>query len=222
MPASKPARRKMRIFWITLALMAQSTAISYGISMSDMHSAKEKDVYVEQRVGQTLPLAMMFRDQEDRRMELGAVIDRPTLLLFAYFRCPVACPISMAQLANLLNGVTLTPGRDYKVVTLSFDPTDDSKAAKDAKTRFARLLSSHFPASGWVFLTTQNGNDLQTVTATAGYHFAKKPGGQFAHPNTLIVVDSHGRIAAYLNGLQEHSLTPGDITAALKKVSDKR
>jgi len=177
-----------------------------------------EQVGFDQQLGSQLPLDLGFRDESGSAVRLGDYFgDKPVVLAFVYYRCPVLCSLVERGVASGLKPLDLDPGDDFEVVFVSIDPTDD--AATATERRDAVLASYGRPGSdaGWHFLT--GGQEAITaVTAAAGFRYAPDPAtGQFAHAAGIAVVTPGGRISRYLFGVD---YAPRDLKLALVESSD--
>ena len=112
-------------------------------------------------------------------------------------------------MASILPEVKLAPGKELKVVSLSFDPHETVKDAARAKRNYTAIAGSAFPAEYWTFLT----GDAASIDATLkaiGYT-VQKQGGLWAHPVAAIAIAPGGKVVRYLYGT---SFLPFDITMA--------
>lgn len=172
-------------------------------------------VGIDEKLGQKIPLALTFKDEENQALSLAGYIQKPTLILPVFFTCPQTCSLMLANLAQALNQVPLTPGLEYRVLAFSFDDEDTPSAARFSKSNYIKLLSNDFPAADWKFLT----GDLMSITSftqSAGYRFKKTGKHSFTHPNVLIVTASDGKIIRYLYG---PDFQPFDIGMALTEAT---
>ena len=93
-----------------------------------------KNIGYDQRLGESLPLAAPVRDETGRTVPLGSFFGaRPVIFVLAYFRCPMLCNVVMDDLASSLKIVPFTPGKDYDIVVVSFDPADTPSLAAAKK-----------------------------------------------------------------------------------------
>src|SRR5262249_18471715 len=107
-------------------------------AMADLAAAADsadviKKVGFEQRLDQQAPLEATFRAEAGCTVRLGDYFDgRPVILVLAYYRCPMLCTEVLNGLAASLHRITPEMERDYRVLTVSFDPreTPDLAAAK--------------------------------------------------------------------------------------------
>ena len=83
--------------------------------------AADDEIGVEEHLGETIPLDLMFKDEDGRDVRLGDLVDKPTLLILVYYRCPSICNPLMNGVAEGLDRLDLVAGRDYTMLTVSFD-----------------------------------------------------------------------------------------------------
>ena len=176
-----------------------------------------KDVGFDQNIGKFVPLDAVFRDETGRPVHLGDFFsDKPIVLSLAYDTCPMLCNLSTSGLASSLKGINLDVGRDFDVVTLSFDPRDTpemSRVKKDgAIARYGRAGASN----GWRFLTGDE-NEIRRVTSAVGFRYVwDAPSNQYAHPTGVVVLTPRGQIARYLFGIE---YAPKDLRLSLVEAS---
>lgn len=166
--------------------------------------------WIEEKTGQYLPLDLAFVDERGKTVRLGEIIDRPTLLLPIYFYCPDICSKNLANLAIALNNLKLKPGRDFRVIALSFNEKEDFQDAAQAKRNYLKILDEGFPAGEWFFLT--GGKDaIKAATDAVGFRFKRVDDETFIHPAALMAIAKDGKIIRYVYG----SFLAGDIDVAL-------
>jgi protein SCO1/2 len=175
-----------------------------------MEEAEEADlpVGIEEHLGAMLP-DVPFTDSEGNRVTLPELADAPILLLPIYYRCPDVCNLLQGSVASILPEVKLAPGKELKVVSLSFDPRETAKDAARAKRNYTAIAGDAFPAEYWTFLTGDKASIDATLKAI-GYT-VQKQGGLWAHPVAAIAVAPGGKVVRYLYGT---SFLPFDITMA--------
>ena len=139
------------------------------------------------------------------------------MLVPVYFGCPNVCNFLLEAMARVLPRVALEPGREFQVVTVSFDETDTPAVAARRKSDFVSALAGGFPAEHWHFLTGDLPN-INRLMDAIGFHF-KREGDIFQHPVTLVVVSPSGKIVRYLHG---GNPLPFDITMAATEAAAER
>ncbi|MBI9089350.1 MAG: SCO family protein [Desulfobacterium sp.] len=168
-------------------------------------------VGISEHLGKTIPLDLTFRDEAGRGVLLKDLVDGPTLLQLVFYHCPQACSMMMASLASVLDGVTFEPGKEYRVVTVSFDHEETFKLAAETKRNYLKRVKGEFPADQWRFLTGDLA-EIQRLTEAVGFRFKRLGQHNFVHPNALVVLGEDGVIIRYLYGL---SYLPFDVSMAL-------
>ncbi len=167
-------------------------------------------VGVTERLGEKIPLDLPFRDESGRTVRLGELVTGPTIILPVYYSCTNVCNFLQGGLASVLPAVKMTPGREYRALSVSFDETEAPSLAARYKRMYLASMSAPFPEDGWRFLTGDP-TSIRRLTDAAGYRFQRK-GRDFIHPVTSIVVAKDGTIVRYLYGT---TFLPKDLTLAL-------
>jgi protein SCO1 len=173
------------------------------------------EVGITEKLGQYIPLTLRFRDENGHDLELNSFINQPTLILPVFFRCPQSCGILLASLSSAINDVAFVPGKEYKVIAVSFDDQETTQDAMEAKKNYLKKLRSDFPESDWKFLTG-NTENIKSMTQSLGFKFKKLDDGNFIHPNVLICVAADGKIIRYLYGTY---FLPFDISMSIAEAA---
>lgn len=172
---------------------------------------------VTEHLGATLPMDARFTAQDGREVTLGEVMTKPTLLGFVFFRCQGICPTFLMGVADAVNRLDLTPGKDYQVVCISFDPSDTPAEASRRLAEYSAQVKKPLPPGSWVFLTGRE-EEIRKVTGAAGFHY-QADGDSFIHPVTLVVASPKGRIVQYLYGM---TYVPSALQMAVANASKDR
>lgn len=166
--------------------------------------------WLTEKIGEYLPLDLEFVDETGLTLRLRDIIDRPTLLLPIYFFCPNICSKNLANLAVAMNSLSARPGKDYRVIALSFNEDENPKIAAQAKMNYLKILPDDFPAGEWRFLT--GGKEaIKAATDAVGFRFHKVDDETFIHPAALMAIAADGKIIRYVYG----SFLAGDIDLAI-------
>src|SRR5512133_2693386 len=116
-------------------------------------SVSPGEVGVEKKLGQTALLDLMLRDEAGNPVILRSLIDRPTILTLNYFRCGGICSPQLNGLARALSRTNAVPGKDFRVITVSFDESDTAEIAAHKQTSYLREVKRPLNAADWRFLT---------------------------------------------------------------------
>ena len=179
------------------------------------------DVTFEQRLGDALPLDTRFTDETGRQVRLGDVVGRgkPVVVAFVYFQCPMLCTQVMNGISSALKAVPFTPGLDFEVVLISFDPRDTPAAAAEKKRAHLAYWSSEATASAWHFLTGDEAS-IRRATSAAGFSYRwDEVTGQFAHVSGILVATPDGRLSRYFYGVE---YSPKELRMALVESGEGR
>jgi len=157
-----------------------------------------KNVGIDQNLNQSLPLDAVFTDETGRAVQLGDYFKpgRPVIITPVYYHCPGLCTEELNGLIRNLNMLKFLPGKDFQIVTFSFDPRETPALAAEKKTSYLELY--HRPAgAGWCFLTGDQAN-IDRVTKAIGFrYFYDATIGQFAHATVLIIATPDGKLSRY-------------------------
>lgn len=175
---------------------------------------------VEEHPGDRIPLDIPFVDSTGKPVTFERIMDgKPAILTLNYYGCPSLCTPQLNDLAQNLAKVKLSENRDYKVITLSFNPEETPADAAKKKANLMASMPRPFDPSAWVFLTGKEA-DIRRVTDGVGFNFEKQigPNGmtEYLHPAVLVALSPEGKITRYLNGIQQ---LPFDIQMAMMEAS---
>jgi protein SCO1/2 len=195
----------MRIVLLMLALPGAALAQSYGKAPAEpARSHQLPDVPIEQRLGEKVPIDLVFRDEHDQPITLKQCIDgRPTILVLAYYRCPMLCN-------QVLNGVVECVkdrkipwdiGDKFNIVTVSFDPKDRPAIAYDKKQSYLKDYDRPGAEKGWHFLTGEKAA-VDELCAAAGFHYDyDKQKKVFNHASGIMILTPDGELSKYFYGI---------------------
>jgi protein SCO1/2 len=179
---------------------------------------------LEQRLGQPLPMQAQFTDETGRTGPLASWFDgKPVVMALVYYKCSMLCPQVLHGLATGLKSTTLTPGKDYEVLTFSIDPMDTTQDAVAEKRKFVAEMGQP-DAAGSVHFLTANESSIDAISGATGFHFVRVPGpdgkmDQFAHSSVIMFATPDGKMSKYLAGIEYQ---PRDLRMALLEASEKK
>jgi len=190
-----------------------------GVPSSQMPGALQ-DVGFEQRLNETLPLDLMFKDEDNRDVRLGEYFNRrPVVLAFVYYECPMLCSQVMNGVTSALTALDESAGSDYEVVAVSFDPRETPMMAAAKKKSYVDRYNRANAAHGFHFLTGSEAS-IKALTAAAGFNYAwDEQTQQFAHASGFVVATPAGKLSRYFFGIE---YAPRDIKFALIESSAGR
>lgn len=176
---------------------------------------------IDQKLGAELPLDLELRDQAGNRVRLGDFYgEKPVIITPVFFSCPMLCNISIDQLVNRMSGMKMDAGRDFTIITYSFDHRDTVADAAAKRDLYLRRYGRPGAGEGWHFLTGDE-KTVKQLSDALGFHYEwdeKKQ--EFAHPAATIVTTPEGKIGYYFFGFDYTSrdLKFGLIEASGNKI----
>jgi protein SCO1 len=182
-----------------------------------------RDVGIDQKLNQQIPLDIPFRDENGNTVALREFFgQRPVILSLVYYECPMLCTTSLNGLDQSLKEMKLDLGKDYDVVTVSFDPTEQPSLAAAKKAVYVGLYGRPGAAEAWHFLTGDQ-DSIERLTAAVGfrYHYDNNI-KQFIHATGIVVLTPQGKVARYFYGIQypAGSLRLGLVEASQGKIGN--
>lgn len=180
-------------------------------------AAPRPPIGIVEKLGDTLPMDAGLVDEQGYPVPLRQVIQRPTIITFVYYRCPGICSPLLTELSRVVDKMDLEIGKDYQIVTLSFDPREKPPLAAEKKASYLGALKKKIDPAGWRFFTADSAT-IMRLTDAAGFYFQRE-GNDFVHAGALIVVSPEGKIARYINGIQ---YLPFDVKMAVMEAAEGR
>jgi protein SCO1 len=176
------------------------------------------NVNIEQKLDAQIPLDDTFRDEFGRTVKLGDYFNqkRPVILNLVYFECPMLCTEVLNGLSSALRLMKLDVGKDFDVVTVSFDPREKPELAAAKKRAYLQRYGRPNAQNGWHFLTGDQAN-IQALTNAVGFHYQWDPKSQqFVHATAIMVLTPEGRVSKYFYGVD---YSPKDLRLGLVDAS---
>lgn len=175
------------------------------------------EVGIDEHLGGYVPKDLVFLDEDGQPVRLGDMMDTPIILSLVYYRCPGICSPLLSGVVDVLEKMDLKPGKDYRVLTISFDPTETPDLAKHKKKNYFKAFTKPFPEDAWRFMTGSE-DSVKQITEAVGFRY-KKEGKDFVHAATLVFLGTDGKISRYLSGI---TFLPFDVKMAVYEASHGR
>lgn len=172
----------------------------------------------EQRHNTQLPMDLKFRDENGNDVTLGSLFDdRPVILNFVYLNCPMLCNVILNSLCDTLKDLPFSLGKEYQIITVSFDHTETPELAAAKKLNYLEYLGKPEAAASWHFLTGDE-EAVKTLTQAAGFTFAwDETRKEYAHASGIMVATPQGRLSHYFFGVV---FDPRDVRLGLVDASE--
>lgn len=198
------------------ALLPAIMVLTANPAFGHESTTSKADVALEEKLGQSIPGDLVFTDEYGIRTRLKDCLGKPAIIAPVYLGCQHTCPLLLSGLAQTLGRLDLVrPGRDFTVITLSFDEKDTPAVALEKKLNYLKAVSRPFPPETWKFLTGDAEN-ISKFADAIGFRF-QRDGVDFSHPITLVVVSPRGKIVRYLEGV---TFLPFDVTMAINEAAE--
>jgi protein SCO1/2 len=165
---------------------------------SESQEDQTTEVGVFEHLDSIIPLDLKFVNDNNQTVTLRQLINKPTILSFVYFDCPGLCSPLLEGVGDVIKRTNLELGKDYQVITISFNFRDTPEKAKQKKERFVEKYTKG-KGDGWIFLTTDSLSIFKITDAT-GFK-TKAVGLDFIHPSAIIAISPEGKICRYLYGI---------------------
>ena len=211
---------KYRHFWLALLLgAAMSTGSDVQAQRSGQPRSELGGVGVDVSIGALVPGDIPFRTADGAPVTLDHYFDgtTPVLLNLVYHDCPMLCGLMLDGFTSTLRSLDWTPGRQFRVLTVSFNPREGPEDARAQKEAYLGRLGRPEATEGWHFLTG-SAEAIQRLTAAVGFNVRWVPEKQeYAHPTAQIFLSGAGVVTRYIYGLE---LPAGDVRKALVEASN--
>jgi protein SCO1/2 len=179
-----------------------------------------QNVGIEQHLDEQIPADLNFRDETGKPVRLGDYFGKkPMILNLVYYNCPMLCGEVLSGLEGALRVLKFDVGKEFDVLTVSFDPRETPDMATKKKAEFLKRYGRAGAAEGWHFLTGPQ-ESIDALTKAAGFQYQYDPKtGQFAHATAIMILTPEGKIAQYYYGVD---YAPKDLRLGLIQASQNK
>jgi protein SCO1 len=185
--------KKLKCCAILIGLALNSAFLLAGFAAPD-----SLEIGIVEHLNEYVPDHISLINEKNDTVDLKKMIDKPTVLCFVYFECPMLCSPLMNGLGEVIDKTNMKIGKDYQVLTIGFNTAEPLSLAIKKKQNYIAHMKTKEAAQGWKFFIADSLNIVKATNAL-GFRF-KKEGNIFLHSATLIFISSDGKITRYLNG----------------------
>jgi protein SCO1/2 len=171
-------------------------------------------VGVDEKLGSTIPLDLVLKAEDGQPVSLRQLIDKPTILTLNYYRCAGICTPQLNGVAEVLNRTLAVPGKDFQVLTVSFDERDEPEVAAQKRTNYLGEITRPFPPAAWRFLTGPAAT-TKALADAVGFKF-KRVNDDFVHAGAIIFLSPSGKVTRYMYGT---TYLPADLQMAAQEAA---
>jgi protein SCO1 len=179
-----------------------------------------KEVGFDQRLHGKIPLDLQFTDENGKVVRLQEYFgSKPVVLVLAYYRCPMLCTLVLNGLSDSMRNIPLTVGKEFNVVTVSFDPRETPELAAKKKATYVAAYGRPGAAEGWHFLTGKQ-EAITKLTQAVGFRYVyDAKHDQYIHTSGIVVLTPGGIISRYFYGIR---YAPLDLRLGLAEASNEK
>jgi protein SCO1 len=186
------------LFWPALAPAQKFTSAPPVLAPPSL----VEQIGIDQNLDAQVPLDLTFRDETGATVRLGEYVrDKPVVLSLVYYNCPMLCTEVLNGMKGVFRHIPMVIGKDFDVVTVSIDPTEDPALAAGKKEKYLEGYEHPEGASGWHFLTGDE-QQIRALASVVGFRYVyDEQTKQYAHAAGIMVLTPGGRVARYLYGV---------------------
>jgi protein SCO1 len=179
-----------------------------------------QNVGIEQHLDAQVPPDLAFVDDTGRSVKLGDYFgSRPLILSLVYYSCPMLCGETLAGLSGAMKAIKFDAGKEFDVITVSFNPRETSALAAEKKQDYLKRYGRAGAASGWHFLTGPP-ESINALTKAVGFQYQYDPKiQQYAHATAIMILTPQGHISRYFYGVD---FPPKDLRMGLVEASQEK
>lgn len=213
---------------LTLAVMLLATAATAqqpspvpAKQQLSPEAAQKSEIGYDQKLDVQVPLDLAFNDEYGKPVKLGQYFggEKPVILNLVYYQCPMMCTQVLNGLVDALKQVSFVPGKDFEIVTVSFDPAETADLAMQKKKTYLEKYTVPGASNGWHFLTG-NEASIKRLTETVGFRYKyDEHAGQFVHASGILVLTPTGKTSKYFYGI---AYSPKDLRLGLVDASQNK
>ncbi len=222
---------------VLLALLMSATLMGQTPSMTPGQNYNQdldpvlksiEGLTIHDQLGNPLPLDQIIRRESGEQTTLGKVFEsgRPVILNPVYFSCPMLCNLVVEGLVESVAQCGLEIGIDFDVITLSIDPRDSSRDARNRESLLVEALEESAVLAGsdvsnardgWHFLTGQEPS-LRAIADSVGFEYRWNDfNNEYAHGAGIFIVSPDAMLTQTIKGIE---YDPQTLRLALVEASD--
>jgi protein SCO1/2 len=172
-----------------------------------------KDVRIDQKLDETVPLDLSFVDESGKDVMLQQYFGaRPVVVALVYYECPMLCTQVLNGVFSSMEPLRLDAGRDFDLVVVSFDPGETPAMARAKKASYLKHYQRPTAEGGIHFLTGRQ-TSIDRLADAVGFRYVYDESiDQYAHPAAVTVLTPKGQVSKYLYGVE---FAPNDFRFAV-------
>ena len=187
-----------------MAWLGVCMGMCLGVSQGEINDGIPKNltgVGVDEQLDAEIPTDVVFSDEQGRQVSFAKLLEegKPIILTLNYSDCPGLCITQLNGLTEGINNVTaLKLGEDFRMVSLSIDPSESVSKAAATKARYTGSLEKRHKMEGWSFWVGPERN-IKAIANAVGFRYTyDSKNKQFNHSAAAIFISPKGKITRYL------------------------
>ncbi len=188
----------------TGAAVAAPVAREQKLDRMEALPRRLEGVDVEEKLGDTWPLHLKFKDERGQPVELRQYFDDklPVIVTFNYSNCPMLCSLQLNGFVKSLKQLEWTAGERFRIVTISLDPAETPESAERFKQRYLKDYARPAAVEGWHFLSGDEAS-IRAAASALGFGYAyNEVRKEYLHASVIMLLSPDGRVMRYLYGLE--------------------
>jgi protein SCO1/2 len=127
------------------------------------------------------------------------------------------------DLVKNLRELSFNPGKEFELVTVSFDARETPAMATLKKASYVHDYGRDGAAEGWHFLTGEEGA-IQALTTAVGFEYKfDQRFGQFIHASGILVLTPEGKISRFFGDIRpDNGTSARDLKFGLMDATEGR
>lgn len=175
-------------FSMLFAVSAEEKPVEVGI-VEHLGSYVDKDLSVVNSTGDTI--------------KLKEILTKPTVVSLVYYNCPGICNGLLNGLRDVIERSDIEPGKDYNILTISFNHLEDHTLARNKKQNYLAGMNREINSKAWYWVVADS-STIRKFTNELGFMFKEdiiqEGKMDYLHAGALIFLSPEGKITRYLNG----------------------
>ena len=202
----KATIRAVQVTLVSLIILCSVTVHSLKAQVpvkSDQMPRELNGIGLDEKLNTQVDGNLTFLDESEQVVALKDYFGkgRPVVLNLVYYSCPMLCSMVLQGVVQSLKQVPYVPGQEIEVVTISFDPKENSALAAAKKTTIMQEYARPGADKGWHVLVDKDGN-AKKLADQVGFRFKwDDETKQFAHPSVTMILTPEGKTSRYLVGI---------------------
>ena len=197
--AMNPMRKQVYLWGLIISALFSVILIpAYGQKKISLAGNTGPEIGIVEHTDTLMSKDIKVVNEKNDTVSLFNLLDKPTILNLVYYRCPGICSPIMNSIAEVISKMDMTIGKDYQVITVSFDYRESTELALQKKANYLKRLKKQINPDGWKFFTADS-IDIQKLTKLVGFKF-KMTGNDYIHPGMIAIFSQKAKLTRYFYG----------------------